>query len=542
MDLPASLQGWRLWVFSRSRRRWVIALCGAIILLMGFAGAAIIAHATPDAAESMLESYALELDQLEPTQPKAPRMLAESLHYFFSELEDVAEEADMPTPTVAEYELSGEILSLPIRATIERVIPQPAVRTLYHHYICARLEPLSELGKQGIDHLRTAAAASPALPFANEFHGYIQELAKSLPEALAAFRKEGSTPDARHSRRAAWELAIKVKSIDVVRDLLADPDYFQEMDGWVEHDVGAMLGLPWMQARGLVRSEWGSLRLDLLCSGMLAASLWATVLRRFLRDRPRPWLWMLVPLLLGVLSVLPTLMLVHQQEHVNGIRQADDLIGQATYYLLGVALREEVTKLILFACLLPWLLRRRSELEATLAGALVGLGFAFEENLQYYQDDLSSITGRLLTANFLHLAMSAILGRSLYRLVQRRFYRADEFAFTFIAIVLVHAVYDLSLDLEDLQPALSGSRWIAVVIVALIANYTFDLLNALQAPRRGLISLPAHFVLGTCMLISISMMMQAWNDGTLSGVAMILTGALNSAILMLLFVRKFAGL
>lgn len=46
---------------------------------------------------------------------------------------------------------------------------------------------------------------------------------------------------------------------------------------------------------------------------------------------------------------------------------------------------EELCKLALAALFMPWLVWRRAPGVALMTGAFVGLGFALEENIDYYQ-------------------------------------------------------------------------------------------------------------------------------------------------------------
>ena len=99
------------------------------------------------------------------------------------------------------------------------------------------------------------------------------------------------------------------------------------------------------------------------------------------------WWLALLAVGLGVVSIWPTLFAVYWQEEVWGLEDSKDLIGGLRFYILGVGLREELSKLLLFLPLLPWVLRRGSEREALLVAACVGLGFAMEENVQCFMSD-----------------------------------------------------------------------------------------------------------------------------------------------------------
>src|SRR5207244_9548964 len=87
---------------------------------------------------------------------------------------------------------------------------------------------------------------------------------------------------------------------------------------------------------------------------------------------------------LGILSIYPTLLAVVTEESIFKFKMVNQPLPDAIYFVFGVGLREELCKLLLFLPLLPALLKRGSRIEAMTCGALVGLGFAAEENVGYF--------------------------------------------------------------------------------------------------------------------------------------------------------------
>ena len=128
--------------------------------------------------------------------------------------------------------------------------------------------------------------------------------------------------------------------------------------------------------------------------------------------RPRVRLpFYVLAFVLGIASVSLTLVFVVLEEVFLKMNETGDPLRDLLFFTFGVGLREEISKLVFFAPLLP-LLRRANctRLDVLICGALVGLGFAAEENLSYlHQGDLSTAMARFLTANFFHMSMTAIL-------------------------------------------------------------------------------------------------------------------------------------
>src|SRR5207248_731759 len=129
----------------------------------------------------------------------------------------------------------------------------------------------------------------------------------------------------------------------------------------------------------------------------------------------------LFALVLGVASIVPTTFLIAVEEAVLHLVPNGTPGRDLVFYVLGVGFREELSKLLLFAPLVLVLRMRGTPLDVLVCGALVGLGFALVENLQYFaRGDLSTAMARFLTANFLHMAMTAITAHALDDLVRAK--------------------------------------------------------------------------------------------------------------------------
>ena len=98
----------------------------------------------------------------------------------------------------------------------------------------------------------------------------------------------------------------------------------------------------------------------------------------------------LIAVALGVLSIWPTGFLILYQEVRWNVRASIELVPGLRFFILGVGLREELAKLICLLPLMPLLVRRRDEMLALVASACVGLGFAAEENINYFIGSLAT--------------------------------------------------------------------------------------------------------------------------------------------------------
>src|SRR6185436_8651621 len=82
-------------------------------------------------------------------------------------------------------------------------------------------------------------------------------------------------------------------------------------------------------------------------------------------------------------------------------------------------------------------------LDALVCGACVGLGFALAENINYIDGGSMGVAlSRFLTANFLHISMTALTSSALYDLFAERHHSFDDFSRTLMLVVLGHGAYD----------------------------------------------------------------------------------------------------
>src|SRR5206468_8875792 len=114
---------------------------------------------------------------------------------------------------------------------------------------------------------------------------------------------------------------------------------------------------------------------------------------------------------------------------------------------LGVGLREELSKLIFFAPLLPIIRKWGGRREVVACGALVGLGFAAEENIGYFDHgSLATALVRFLTANFFHMSTAAISATALYDFSFDREKHTPTLSRAFLLVMGIHGLYDFFLS------------------------------------------------------------------------------------------------
>lgn len=251
----------------------------------------------------------------------------------------------------------------------------------------------------------------------------------------------------------------------------------------------------------------------------------------------RSWrLWAIpLALALGVLSIWPTHFIGLWLEYVWNIRDSEELVSGLRFYVIGVGFREEAAKLLCVVPLLPLFLRLRDELAVLLLSGLVGLGFAFAENINYfYASRGTAAVGRFVTANPLHVAMTALAGLALYRAVRDPRGWGSHSLGVFGLVVFAHGLYDAFLSL----PALSEYSLMAMIIFALTIYQFFRELRDLRPKSGDMISLSANFLLGVSVVLGATFVYLSATLGMTVAFGTIVSGVITHAVMVYLFLRE----
>ncbi len=293
-------------------------------------------------------------------------------------------------------------------------------------------------------------------------------------------------------------------------------------------------GTLWWQ---LPRSMWlGALPGPTVLALITGASWLAFTLQAGQPHRPTGIRWQLAVLgvVLGVVSIWPTLFAIYWQEHEWGLRSANDLAGGLRFFILGVGLREELAKLLLFLPLVPWIIRRGSEREALLVAACVGLGFAMEENISYLFSSVGSSSGRFLVANFLHMSLTGLAGLAVCRGIWNPRERGAEAVAVVLLAILAHGMYDALIVLPALAQYAVGSSLVSI----LLAYQFFHELRHWWQPPGETISLTATFLVAVSLVVASSLVYLASLVGFREAIGGAMIPAVSLGVMVYLFLRE----
>ncbi|MDA3874082.1 MAG: PrsW family glutamic-type intramembrane protease [Kiritimatiellae bacterium] len=230
------------------------------------------------------------------------------------------------------------------------------------------------------------------------------------------------------------------------------------------------------------------------------------------RVHVQDWVIAVGAILLGWISTIPTLVSMNWLDTRFDLSEGNDFLSAFMYHLVSVGFREEQCKLLLFTPLLILVLRKNPDhtnrdLESLILGALVGLGFAIEENITYYIRHVHTgvAVSRFVSANLLHLTLTGITALALTRALREpRTWWIDSLQTLFYAISL-HAIYNALLSQP--VPGFGDMSYFSGAALAGCAYLFFREVHTLSPlPKSGL-SRTALFCWGFCLLCLLELLL-----------------------------------
>ncbi len=384
-----------------------------------------------------------------------------------------------------------------------------------------------------------AADASPPMPWANHLLARAALVEGRPRVAVQRYLREGlAFPERRDDVEHAMRLLVSLEDWSTLARALADPTLGPHAGAWAHFELAMHEG----DARGLLRwavpytfhfPGWAALA---LCT--VPALAWLAFLLRLglLRESPRLRAPMvLAAFALGVFSVVPTLLVAGLEERRMHFVETGIVVKDALFFVLGVGLREEACKLLAFLPLLPILLKRGNRLDVLVCGAMVGLGFAAEENLGYIaHGDLTTAMARFLTANFFHMALTALAADALYEFLRSKEDRSFDFTKTFLILCTIHGAYDFFLTAHVVE---NLSYFAMAVFVVLTRNFLVAVDHARVRAGRGLPLLPV-FAVGMAAVMAASFAYAVAMVGYWLALMSMFEGILGVGILVYVFFHE----
>lgn len=363
-------------------------------------------------------------------------------------------------------------------------------------------------GQPSADLLWLAHQVHP-LPHANELVADLHAAAKATEKAHQYYDRElRFTPGASAARAKLIELFHDRHDYAAITRALADPAFKTQQTPELALKV-AVAGHRWGDLAGPVTAIWRGFFTPLpLALAALAGLVWLVIVLQLGQPQSIVCFRTAVPLLAvvaGMGSTWATLCAVFWQDEMWGLKQTGDLFGDAAYFIGGVGVREELVKLVFFLPFVPLLLARKNRLETIITAGCVGLGFAAAENLIYFASaGPAAAFGRFLTANFMHTAMTGLIGLAFCDALAQPLKKGWVFLVTLPAVSLVHGLYDLILSLPvGSVKEKAGLACVAGMLFILLALYFFHQLRPLRGEATDQVNIAAMLIAGLSLLTGV---------------------------------------
>ncbi len=391
--------------------------------------------------------------------------------------------------------------------------------------------------------VEAAAKAEPPMPWANRLLGRWSERAGDFHDAALYFEREGievkgHDDDFTH----AIFLFIADKDWPAVEQRANDPSYAGHISYLLRFEI-ARKHRDWLgMAKWFVPSQYEGVTAGVLALAAAAALAWFWICGRIgqitERAKVRVPLYV-VAFVLGVASVYITLAILEVEEHF-GFRENGNPLGDLIFFVLGVGLREEFSKIVCFLPLLP-LIRRAGggKREVLACAAFVGLGFAAEENVNYFASGVGSVAiTRFLTANFFHISLTAILANAVDDFFRDREKEANNLSRAAALVVGAHGVYDFCIG----DKTYGDISWVTVIVNVLMARMFLRIVQSLRGRKKYRVSLQRLFVVLLSALCGATFVYACVLLGPVAAARAVAAGTLGSIFIVVMFVQELEGM
>ena len=382
--------------------------------------------------------------------------------------------------------------------------------------------------------IEKAANDLPPMPWANNALGRAQLAMHNNASAAAYYFRESNIPNGNVvDRGRALALWVELHEWESLRLALAAhprPVYPRFRRELAVHDHRWIAAAGWSLLSIFVESRPAPLAL-----AGISALMWLLFSMTLGKGKEaNRWLVYLTAFVLGVLSIVPTDIVIALEDQLGFVQKAD-AAADLVYYVVGVGAREELCKALLFVPLIPWLKKRGSSaLEVLVSGALIGLGFAAVENVNYYLSLEKSVAlTRFVTANFFHMALTAVCAKALYDLIALR--KEAAAAINPIGImILVHGLYDYLLS----TPIFEGVGYLSMAAFIVLAHYFFARIDEARGRPEPDMLLVRRFAQALGVVSASALVATSLELGATTAFAELLLSFMGVTIVVIMFVRQ----
>jgi RsiW-degrading membrane proteinase PrsW (M82 family) len=212
---------------------------------------------------------------------------------------------------------------------------------------------------------------------------------------------------------------------------------------------------------------------------LLILFIWIFYLKSVNIYQKRNWKSILFTVILSAFFVFPVWLLYDIYKYIFDFDLNENVLNDSLYCVFGIGVIEELVKLIPFLIVLKFTKIIKEPIDYIMYASLSALGFAFVENLLYFDNgSIHIIHSRALTASVAHMFFSSLIA---YGLILAKFkYKKNTFLygllFFFIA-AFAHGFYDFWL-LNEYASQFSVFTFLCLLIgIIVYASITNNALN-----------------------------------------------------------------
>ncbi|MDF3129753.1 PrsW family glutamic-type intramembrane protease [Kiritimatiellaeota bacterium B1221] len=327
-------------------------------------------------------------------------------------------------------------------------------------------------------------------------------------EAIKLFHQENLSSPHPLIRQCELEATLQAHDTEHLYALRQNPAYADDLHGVHFFHMGVITQNWPMILRWFWLAQYENIFAGTLLMVLVAGAIWtALILSLFPRPLLKPYLFFIpAALALGWISTWPTIWSSIWMETRFNIHEGSDFVSSLLYYLVSVGFREEICKLLLFTPLLLRVSKNGRDLEALLFGACVGLGFAIEENINYFNNYQGSgvSVSRFVSANLLHLSLTGVSALALTRAVRDPNQWMADAVSTLAICIGLHGLYNTLLSQP--VPGLGDMSYFAGALLAGCSFLFFREIDALSSIHGLKVSRTALFCWGFCLLFNLELL------------------------------------
>lgn len=213
--------------------------------------------------------------------------------------------------------------------------------------------------------------------------------------------------------------------------------------------------------------------------GFLGALLvmlsWLFYLRRIDIYEPEKWKYIIFIFILGILFSDLTFLLSDLNSMFTGFSLNGNVLNDLLYCIIGIGVIEELVKILPVILILKYTGAINEPVDYIVYGSISALGFAFAENLLYFNSyGPQIIMGRALTAVVFHMFLTSLAA---YGLMLHKYKSGSgiisDFLKYFLLAAIIHGLYDFWL----INPSVSRFGLLSMVILIFCLSFFNTLIS-----------------------------------------------------------------